>query len=256
MPHTIAVDASLPRAARRGASAMPRHVAIIMDGNGRWAASRGLPRAEGHRRGVQAVRDAVRAVGERGIRYLTLFSFSSENWSRPAEEVAYLFDLLRRFIRRDLADLHARGVRVQVIGAREGVPADIRTLIDEAEGLTAGNTNLFLQVAFNYGARDEIVRAVRRIAEDVARGLISPEAIDEQTLAARLDTAGLPEPDLLIRTSGEQRISNFLLWQCAYAEFVFVRTFWPDFDETTLDAALSEYQARVRRFGGLGEAAV
>ncbi|WP_183852606.1 isoprenyl transferase [Prosthecomicrobium pneumaticum] len=229
----------------------PRHVAIIMDGNGRWAAARGLPRTEGHRRGVEALRRTIGAAIEFGIGTLTVFSFSSENWSRPPAEVQFLFGLLRLFIQRDLADLHERGVRVTVIGARDALPGDIRGLIEQAEGLTAANRALELVVAFNYGARDEIARAARRIAEDVAAGRLDAGAVDETALSTRLDTARFPDPDLIVRTSGEMRLSNFLLWQSAYAEFVFTPVLWPDFDRETLRAALDEYAGRARRFGGI-----
>jgi len=231
--------------------ALPSHIAIIMDGNGRWAANRGLPRSEGHRRGVEAVRRTVDAAIRHGIPYLTLFSFSSENWSRPVDEVEFLFGLLRTFIRRDLADLHRQGVRVSVIGGRTTLPADIRSLIEEAEELTARNERLNLVVAFNYGARDELVRAVRRIAAEVSEGKLKPEAIDESLISSHLDTADIPDPDLLIRTSGELRLSNFLLWQSAYSELVFLPIFWPDFDAASLETALNEYSARGRRFGGI-----
>ncbi|HET7717349.1 MAG TPA: isoprenyl transferase [Bauldia sp.] len=227
-----------------------RHIAIIMDGNGRWAESRGLPRSMGHRAGVEAVRRTVRASLERGIDYLTLFSFSSENWSRPAAEVEFLFGLLRMYIRRDLASLHRDGVRVVVIGEREGLPADIAAMIREAEALTAENRRLSLVVAFNYGARDEIARATRRLAEKVRKGLLDPEAIDEHLVAEHLDTAGIPDPDLILRTGGELRLSNFLLWQAAYAEFVFLPVYWPDFDATHFAAAVDEFGRRVRRYGG------
>lgn len=233
------------------AAALPRHVGIIMDGNGRWASARGLFRSEGHRRGVEAVRRTVEAALKRKIECLTLFSFSSENWSRPADEVEFLFGLLRLFIRRDLADLHRQGVKVKVIGSRERLPADILSLIAEAERLTAANTKLTLVVAFNYGSRDEIVRAVRAIAGEVRAGKLDPASVDEATLAARLDTAAFPDLDLLIRTSGEYRLSNFLLWQAAYAELVFLPVLWPDFDGTAFDAALEEYASRSRRFGGI-----
>lgn len=229
----------------------PRHVAIIMDGNGRWAAERGMPRAFGHKAGVDAVRRCVRAASDRGIRYLTLFGFSSENWSRPETEIADLFSLLRRFIRKDLAELHQAGVRIHIIGRRTGLPADIVHLLAEAEVLTAANDDLELIIAFNYGGRCEIADAARRAVQAVAEGRISPEDIDEDCLAGFLDTAGFPDPDLLIRTSGESRISNFMLWQCAYSEFVFLPVFWPDFDETSLDAALGEFSRRQRRFGGI-----
>lgn len=227
----------------------PEHIAIIMDGNGRWATHRGLPRAMGHRRGVEALRDTVRAVGERGVRYLTLFAFSSENWSRPEEEVSELMRLLKRFIRRDLAELHRENVRVRIIGARDNLDADILSLLLEAETLTRDNNGMTLMVAFNYGARDEIARAMRSIATQVKCGAIDPETIEEATIAEHLDTSGVPNPDLIIRTSGELRLSNFLLWQAAYSEFVFVPCNWPDFDRAQLDAALAEFTARDRRFG-------
>lgn len=229
----------------------PRHVAIIMDGNGRWAAARGLPRGEGHRRGVEALRRTIRAAGEIGIKFVTIFSFSAENWSRPANEVGDLMGILRRFVRNDLAELHRRGVRVRIIGERSGLEPDIGRLLVEAEELTKNNDGLTLVVAFNYGARQEIARAVRRLAEDVEAGRLRPEAITEDLLASRLDTSDLPDPDLVIRTSGEQRLSNFLLWQAAYSELVFVPVFWPDFDRATLEGAIAEYRTRERRFGGL-----
>jgi len=250
-PDPTADQARAPDLGFSGGDWTPRHVAIIMDGNGRWAKGRGLPRTEGHRRGVDVVRRTVRRANARGIGYLTLFSFSSENWRRPADEVSYLMGLLKLFIRRDLADLHASNVRVRIIGDRVDLPDDIRTLLLDAETLTHGNTGLTLVVAFNYGARQEIVQAARSIAADVARGALAPEAIDEALVSRRLYTGDIPDPDLIIRTSGEQRLSNFLLWQSAYAEFVFLPTLWPDFDETTFDHALSLYQARERRFGGV-----
>jgi undecaprenyl diphosphate synthase len=234
-----------------GAESGPAHVAIIMDGNGRWAARRGLPRVEGHRRGVEAVRRAVRSAMGLGVRYLTVYSFSSENWRRPAEEVSDLMGLLKRFIRNDLADLHARSVRIRIIGEREDLSPDIRTLLAEAEELTKGNDGLTLVVAFNYGGRQEIARAARALARRVNEGLLDPEAIDMAAIEAELDTRGIPDPDLVIRTSGEQRVSNFLTWQSAYSEFVFVPEFWPDFDDATFRAAIDEYRRRERRFGGL-----
>ena len=230
---------------------VPRHVAIIMDGNGRWAAARGLSRAEGHRRGVEALRRTVRAAGDIGISFLTIFSFSAENWSRPATEIGELMGLLRRFIRNDLADLHKSNVRVRIIGERQTLDPDIGRLLTEAEELTKNNDGLTLVVAFNYGARQEITRAARRIAEDVAQGRLSPADITAETVGSFLDAPDLPDPDLIIRTSGEQRLSNFLLWQSAYSELVFVPTYWPDFDRATLEAAIREYQQRERRFGGL-----
>ena len=229
----------------------PAHVGIIMDGNGRWAAARGLPRLEGHRRGVEALRSAVGTASDLGVSYLTVYSFSSENWARPIEEVSDLMGLLKHFIRKDLADLHRNGVRVRVIGEREKLASDIRSLLDEAEDLTCRNTGLVLVVAFNYGSRQEIASAMRRIAECVRRGEIAPDAIGPETIAAYLDTAGIPDPDLIIRTSGEQRLSNFLMWQAAYAEFVFLPCHWPDFDRSAFQAALDAYTARDRRFGGI-----
>ena len=234
----------------------PAHVAIIMDGNGRWAKSRGLPRYEGHRRGVDAVRGAVRSAIEHDVRYLTIYSFSSENWRRPPDEVAMLIGLLKRFIRKDLADLHKNGVRVRIIGERDNLAADIAGLLMEAEGLTGNNTGLTLTVAFNYGARREIVSAARRLAVDVREGRVDANAIGEDDFAARLDTADLPDPDLIIRTSGEMRLSNFLLWQAAYAELVFLPILWPDFDAAAFVSALQQYAARERRFGAVPEQAV
>jgi undecaprenyl diphosphate synthase len=231
---------------------VPRHVAIIMDGNGRWAQARGLPRTEGHRKGMEAVRRVIRHASRRGLDQLTLYSFSSENWRRPAEEVGFLMGLLKFFIRRDLAELHAENVRVKVIGEREGLASDIAALLDEAESLTRANTGLTLAIAFNYGGRQEIVGAVRALAEKVARGEISPQDIDADAIDAELHTAAMPEPDLVIRTSGEKRLSNFLLWQAAYSELVFSPVLWPDFDEGAFDAAILEYNARERRFGGVG----
>ena len=239
------------RTAEIGHLAVPRHVAIIMDGNGRWAATRGLPRGEGHRRGVEALRRTVRAAGDLGIAFLTIFSFSAENWSRPAAEIRELMALLRRFIRNDLADLHRKGVRVRVIGERESLDAEIRRLLDEAEELTTDNSKLVLVVAFNYGARQEIARAARRIAAAVAAGDLAVGAVTADNLASYLDAPDLPDPDLIIRTSGEQRLSNFLLWQAAYSELVFVPTYWPDFDRAALEGAIAEYHRRERRFGGL-----
>jgi undecaprenyl diphosphate synthase len=231
--------------------AVPRHVGIIMDGNGRWAARHGLTRTEGHRRGLEVVRETVRAASDFGIAHLTLYSFSSENWSRPPQEVQFLFGLVRFFIRRDLAELDRENVRITVIGEREGLPQDICALLAEAEQLTAGNVGLNLIVAFNYGGRRDILRAVRRLAREAAAGRLDPAAIDEALIAANLDTAGVPDPDLIIRTSGESRLSNFLLWQAAYAELVFLPLLWPDFDRAAFAAALEEYRRRDRRYGGI-----
>jgi undecaprenyl diphosphate synthase len=241
-------EAKIPTAP---AIAVPRHVAIIMDGNGRWAAARGLPRVEGHRRGVEAVRRTVRAAIEIGIQYLTIFSFSAENWSRPQSEIGELMGLLRRFIRNDLAELHRARVRVRVIGERGGLSPDIARLLVEAEELTRDNDGLVLVVAFNYGARQEIVRAAQRLAEAVAAGRLSASEIDPERFAQALDAPDVPDPDLIIRTSGEQRLSNFLLWQSAYSELVFVPEYWPDFDRAALENAIRDYQQRERRFGGL-----
>ena len=244
-------EAALPLTAKTDGYDMPRHVAIIMDGNGRWAAARGLPRVEGHRRGVEALRKTVRAARELGIAVVTIFSFSSENWSRPHSEIRDLLSLLRRFVRNDLADLHKSNVRVRIIGERDDLANDIRALLQEAEDLTRHNTGLTLVVAFNYGARQEIARAARRLAEEVAQGRLSSEAITPELLGSRLDAPDLPDPDVIIRTSGEQRLSNFLLWQSAYSELVFVPINWPDFDRAALEGAIAEYRRRERRFGGL-----
>ncbi|MCZ8042876.1 MAG: isoprenyl transferase [Beijerinckiaceae bacterium] len=238
---------------RPGHFPQPAHVAIIMDGNGRWAQMRGLPRQEGHRRGLEALRAAVRNAGDLGVRILTLYSFSTENWRRPATEVSFLLGLLKRFVEKDLGELHAAGVRVRIIGGRDDLSPDLRRLVEHAETLTRDNTAMTLVVAFNYGARDEIVRATRRLAADAAAGRIDPAAIDEALLGSRLDTADLPDPELVIRTSGETRISNFLLWQAAYAEFVFLPVLWPDFDRAAFEEALAEYGRRERRFGGVSE---
>ena len=230
---------------------VPRHVGIIMDGNGRWASCRGLPRSAGHRQGVEAVRQAVRAAGDLGIEYLTLYSFSAENWSRPIAEVSFLLDLLRRFIRTDVAELHAAGVKIKVIGDRTGLEPGIVSMFEEAEALTRENTALKLVIAFNYGSRQELTRAVQVVARKVADGKITPEDITPAVLSNHLDTAGMPDPDLLIRTGGEQRLSNYLLWQCAYTEFVFVPEFWPEFNAEVFARAIGDYQSRDRRFGGV-----
>jgi undecaprenyl diphosphate synthase len=230
---------------------VPRHVAIIMDGNGRWAAAHGLPRVEGHRRGVEALRRTVRAAADLGISFLTIYSFSSENWSRPPSEISDLMGLLRRFIRKDLAELHKSNVRVRIIGERAGLDRDICLLLQEAEDLTRGNDGLTLVVAFNYGARQEIANAARRLAIEVAEGRLSPDDISPERLGGYLHAPDIPDPDVIIRTSGEQRLSNFLLWQSAYSELVFVPVNWPDFNRATLEGAIAEYRRRERRFGGL-----
>lgn len=236
-------------------STVPAHVAIIMDGNGRWANARGLPRAMGHRKGVEAVREAVKTAAECGVSYLTLFAFSSENWSRPESEVSDLMGLLKTFIRRDLAVLHKQNVRIRVIGDRANLASDILPLLLEAEETTRGNSGITLVIAFNYGSRDEIARTMRKLAEDVAAGRLDPSQLTAERIGASLDTADIPDPDLVIRTSGEERLSNFLLWQAAYAELMFVPEFWPDFSRDTFRAALARYAARERRFGGLQPAA-
>jgi len=229
----------------------PAHVAIIMDGNGRWAKARGLSRVAGHKAGVEALRQTVEAAADLGISWLTVYAFSSENWSRPKSEVTDLMGLLKLFIRRDLAELHRSGVRVRVIGEREGLDPQIALLLKEAEDLTAGNEALNLVIAFNYGARDEIVRAARKAAQAVRDGKMAVEDIDDERFAGMLDTRDIPDPDLVIRTSGEIRLSNFLLWQAAYAEFLFLPCYWPDFGRAELAEALRCYAARERRFGSV-----
>ncbi|MBV9523429.1 MAG: isoprenyl transferase [Alphaproteobacteria bacterium] len=229
--------------------APPVHVAIIMDGNGRWATSRGLPRVAGHRRGADAVRRTVKAAGELGISYLTLFGFSSENWKRPLAEIDDLMGLLRHYLRGEIAELHRNGVRLRIIGQRARLAPDIVTLIENGENLTRGNSGLNLTVALSYGGRDEIALAARAIARRVEAGELDLEAIDEACFASHLLTAGIPDPDLVIRTSGEQRISNFLLWQAAYAEFIFTDTLWPDFAKSDLERAVEDFHGRERRYG-------
>ena len=234
----------------------PRHIAIIMDGNGRWARLRSRPRTFGHAEGVEALRRTVEAAGELGVAYLTVFGFSTENWRRPAEEVNALFDLLRLYVARDLDRLVQEGVRVRVIGERQGLKSDITQIIDDAETRTRGNDKLNLTIAFNYGGQDEIARAARRLAEDVAAGKLAPADVSADCFARYLDTDGLPPPDLVIRTSGESRLSNFMLWQAAYAELVFLDVLWPDFDRTALLSAIDIYRRRERRFGGADPAPV
>ncbi|MBE1502907.1 undecaprenyl diphosphate synthase [Rhizobium viscosum] len=229
----------------------PEHVAIIMDGNGRWAKQRGLPRTMGHRRAVETVRQTVRTAGDLGIKYLTLFAFSSENWRRPEAEVTDLLGLLKAFIRSDLAELHRQNVRIRVIGDRVNLRSDILKLLLEAEETTKANTALTLVIAFNYGSRDEIARAMMSLAKDVEEGRLRSQDITAALIDARLDTAGIPDPDLIIRTSGEERLSNFLLWQAAYSEFVFLPEYWPDFSRELFLSALEKFASRDRRFGGL-----
>jgi undecaprenyl diphosphate synthase len=228
---------------------IPQHIAIIMDGNGRWASSRGMPHLAGHRAGIEAVRRCLNAAGEFGIPHLTLYGFSSENWKRPPKEVQDLMGLLRFYLQGELANLHKEGVRLSIIGEREKFEPDIVRLIEEAEKLTSNNTGIHLIMALSYGGRHELVRGVKKLAEKAARGEISAEAIDEAALQRELYTAAIPDPDLIIRTSGEKRLSNFLLWQSAYAEFVFLDTLWPDFSREDLARALDEFNRRERRYG-------
>lgn len=239
-----------PAFAEKG-QGIPVHVALICDGNGRWAADRGLPRLEGHRRGVEALRKTIRAASELGLPYLSIFAFSSENWRRPAQEVSDLMMLLKLFVRRDLADLHSKNICVKIIGSREGLADDIRGLLDETEELTRNNTGMTLLIAFNYGGRQEVADAMRLIARDIEAGLIKADDIDQKMVESKLYTAGIPDPDIVIRTSGEQRVSNFLTWQTVYSEFLFLPIYWPDFDRGALEMALEEYGRRERRFGGL-----
>ena len=227
----------------------PLHTAIIMDGNGRWAEARGLPRTAGHKRGAESVKTAVESAIELGVEYLTLYGFSSENWRRPQEEINDLMGLLRYYLQSEVKYLQKNGVKLRVIGDRERLAPDIVELIEDGEGRTANNKNLTLIIALSYGGRMEIVVAARRLARRVAEGALGPEEIDEATFASNLFTAGIPDPDLLIRTSGEKRISNFLLWQLAYAEFVFVNTLWPDFSKQDFEDAIREYHGRERRYG-------
>jgi len=232
---------------------IPHHVAIIMDGNGRWAQRRMLPRSHGHKAGVDALKIAVRTARDFGIEYLTLFSFSSENWSRPKGEINELFALLRLFIRRDLAELHENNVRVCIIGSRDGLPNDVLNLLVEAENLTRNNDAQKLVIAFNYGARDEIVRAVKSIALKVANGELETDAINCELVSGHLDTMDIPDPDMIIRTSGEKRLSNFLMWQAAYSELIFVDCLWPEFNKSTFADCIEEYKNRTRKFGGLAK---
>ncbi len=230
---------------------IPKHIAIIMDGNGRWAKSRGMPRTDGHRRGIDAVRRTIEASGELGVQYLTLFGFSSENWKRPIIEVDDLMWLLRRFLQSETARLHENNVLIRIIGDRSTFSSDIVRLIEHSEQMTSGNDGLHLTAALSYGGRQEIVEAARALANDVASGRVSPDDIDADRFSGYLATADIPDPDLLIRTSGEQRISNFLLWQIAYTELVFSDVLWPDFDREHLESAIDEFNGRERRFGAV-----
>lgn len=235
------------------ASALPRHVAIIMDGNGRWAKNRGLPRIEGHRMGIRSVRAVVECAREIGLPYLTLYAFSSENWGRPEPEVTTLMRLLREFLVKELPDLNRHGIRLNVIGEVWHLPAYVLEVLERTLSSTAQNQDLTLTLALSYAGRNEIVRAAKKLAMDAAAGKIVPESITDEEFAGRLDTGGIPDPDLVIRTSGEIRVSNFLLWQAAYAEFVFTDVLWPDFGKPEFLAALEEYARRDRRFGLTGE---
>ena len=251
---------SAPSASRTGdggpdAGKIPDHIAIIMDGNGRWAKARGMPRAVGHERGVEALRRTVEAAQEIGLKNLTVYSFSTENWRRPVAEVNALFGLLKAYVKRDLNRLASEGVRVRILGTRAGLPDDIRELVDRAEARTAKNDAFNLCIAFNYGGREEVVRAARKLAEDMASGARDEEDVNEETFATYLDTSDIPDPDILIRTSGEYRLSNFLIWQAAYAELVFMDVLWPDFGKDQLLEASYIYHTRERRFGGLASGA-
>jgi undecaprenyl diphosphate synthase len=228
---------------------VPRHVAIIMDGNGRWASARGLPRSAGHRRGVEAVRDVVRGAAELGIPYLTLFGFSTENWKRPREEIDFLMGLLRYYLRSEIETLTREGARLRVVGDRSRLPRDIPAMITEAEERTHANVRINVTIALDYGGRADIVAAARRLADHSRRGDLDPAKIDEEVFARHLLTAGIPDPDVLIRTSGELRISNFLLWQSAYTELIFMDVLWPDFSKHHLETALAEFRSRERRYG-------
>lgn len=238
-----------PAASHAAPPPPPAHIAIIMDGNGRWAKARGLPRTAGHKRGAEAVRRAVEAAREIGVGYLTLYAFSSENWKRPTGEVTDLMGLLRLYLRNEVSNLHKNGIRLRVIGDRSRLGPDIVALIEESEAKTANNSALTLTLALSYGGRQELAEAARRIAVEVAAGRLSPEQVDEAAIARNLFTHGMPDPDLVIRTSGEKRMSNFLLWQSAYAELVFIDVLWPDFGRAELEAAIRDFHGRERRYG-------
>ncbi|MCR5342979.1 MULTISPECIES: isoprenyl transferase [unclassified Butyrivibrio] len=233
---------------------IPQHVAIILDGNGRWAKAKGLPRNYGHKQGAKAVEDILVVARDMGIKYLTVYAFSTENWNRPETEVSALMMILRTYLKSSIKKSMKNNVRCQVIGERSRLSDDINAAIDELETATAGNTGLTFTIAINYGSRDEIVRAVRKVADKCKAGEISAEEITEDLINQNLDTANLPDPDLLIRTCGEQRLSNFLLWQCAYTEFYYTDVAWPDFDEAQLQMAVDAYGNRNRKYGGLNDA--
>ena len=227
----------------------PVHVAIIMDGNGRWAMARGLPRSAGHKRGAESVRKSVKGAISNGVSYLTLFGFSSENWKRPPDEIRDLMGLLRLYLKSEIKDLHKEGVRLLIIGDRGNLDKDIIEIIQSSEEMTKNNTRLTLIIALSYGGRAEILHAAKQIGKDIVQGDLQISDIDEDTLSERLFTKDIPDPDLLIRTSGEQRLSNFLLWQCAYTEFIFIDTLWPDFAESDFESAIKVFQNRERRYG-------
>ena len=248
---TIDEDAVRSNSTAVNISKPPDHVAIIMDGNGRWAQKKGLPRVEGHRKGLETLREIVKHAVQREIKFLTLYSFSSENWRRPSDEISFLLGLLKRFVNNDLAELHSANIRIRVIGERTSLSDDILTLLHKAENLTKGNSGMVLVVAFNYGSRNEIIRGIRGLLIEVSKKGRQLDEINEQLFADILDTSGIPDPDVIIRTSGEKRLSNFLLWQAAYAEFVFRDEFWPDFTPTAFDEALEDFRCRERRYGGL-----
>ena len=250
MIHTPAAITSAPAPSSGGTGVVPRHVAIIMDGNGRWAEKRGLPRVAGHRAGAEAVRRTMQAAADAGVEVLTLYAFSSENWRRSDAEIADLTGLMRFYLERELKTLEKEGIRLHLIGEPEAFGPELAAKLRKAEERTAGNTRLTLNIALNYGSRVELVRAAQALAAKAQTGALDPAAIDEAAIAAELQTAHLPDLDLLIRTSGEMRLSNFLLWQAAYAELLFVDTLWPDFGEAEFAAALATFATRQRRFGG------
>lgn len=232
---------------------IPRHIAIIMDGNGRWAHRRGLPRSFGHKAGVEALRAIVRACSQLGVQYLTVYAFSTENWRRPKEEIGVLMNLLTEYLRKELEELHSNAVVVKALGRIRELPLEAQVELAKAVERTKGNSGLVLNLALNYGGRAELVEAVRKAGQDIVKGTLDPQKLDEHSFSQYLYTAGMPDPDLIIRTSGEMRLSNFLLWQSAYAEIVVVPDLWPDFNEKGLLQAIQTYQQRERRFGGLGK---
>ncbi|MBI1236794.1 MAG: isoprenyl transferase [Alphaproteobacteria bacterium] len=238
---------------RRDDNTVPTHIAIIMDGNGRWAKARGLPRTAGHKKGAESLRRAMNACRKHGVKHLTVYAFSSENWNRPADEINDLMQLLQHYLRNELQTLHENQIRLRFIGDLSQLDEHLREQVDETVNQTTRHSQFNLTIALSYGGRQEITRAVQKLAKDIQAGRLKPEQVTEQIIAGALDTAELPEPDLLIRTGGEQRISNFLLWQSAYTEFYFCDTLWPDFGESELEAALQDFSKRERRFGTAGE---